>query len=177
MNPPAGPRGRILVVDDDRALRHALTTLITDAGYLVAQAIDGPGALACLARAPADLMLLDLGLPGMSGLDVLARVRSLASPPRVVVVTADGRVILWNRAAERILGYTAREVVGRQCCDVLVGRDDHGNRLCYQGCHVQTLARMGESISPGPLPFLPNVRRWRPVLSKTRTLISFMSSA
>jgi PAS domain S-box-containing protein len=64
----------------------------------------------------------------------------------VVVVSADGRVIHWNRAAERILGYTAREVVGRQCCDVMVGRDDHGNRLCYQGCHVQTLSRMGEAI-------------------------------
>jgi len=89
MNPSRDAKGRILVVDDDRALRHALTTLLADAGYTVFQASDGPEALATLARAPADLMLLDLGLPGMSGLDVLGRVRALASPPRVVVVTAD----------------------------------------------------------------------------------------
>ena len=54
------------------------------------QASDGPGALAILAAAePVNLMLLDLGLPGMGGLEVLARVRNLAAPPRVVVITAD----------------------------------------------------------------------------------------
>jgi CheY-like chemotaxis protein/anti-sigma regulatory factor (Ser/Thr protein kinase) len=89
MKPSADSKGRILVVDDDRALRHALATLLSDAGYTVVQAGDGPGALASLGTTPADLLLLDLGLPGMSGLDVLGRVRALASPPRVVVVTAD----------------------------------------------------------------------------------------
>jgi CheY-like chemotaxis protein/anti-sigma regulatory factor (Ser/Thr protein kinase) len=89
MNPAPGAKGRILVVDDDRALRHALSTLLAEAGYTVAQAGDGHEALASLADAPADLMLLDLGLPGMGGLDVLSKVRGLASPPRVVVVTAD----------------------------------------------------------------------------------------
>jgi len=80
---------RILVVDDDRALRHALSTLLEGAGHIVSQAGDGPEALARLAGGPTDLMLLDLGLPGMGGMEVLARVRALASPPRVVVVTAD----------------------------------------------------------------------------------------
>ena len=80
---------RILVVDDDRALRHALSTLLEEAGHIVLQASDGPEALARLAGGPTDLMLLDLGLPGMGGMEVLARVRALASPPRVVVVTAD----------------------------------------------------------------------------------------
>jgi len=80
---------RILVVDDDRALRHALSTLLEEAGHIVLQASDGPEALARLAGEPTDLMLLDLGLPGMGGMEVLARVRALVSPPRVVVVTAD----------------------------------------------------------------------------------------
>ena len=80
---------RILVVDDDRVLRHALSTLLEEAGHAVSQAGDGPEALARLAGGPTDLMLLDLGLPGMGGMEVLARVRALASPPRVVVVTAD----------------------------------------------------------------------------------------
>jgi len=89
MSRPADAKRRILVVDDDRALRHALSTLLEDAGHVVAQASDGPEALASLAAEPADLMLLDLGLPGMKGLEVLARVRSQGSPPRVVVITAD----------------------------------------------------------------------------------------
>lgn len=85
---PDVPR-RILVVDDDRALRHALSTLLEEAGHIVLQAGDGPEALTRLAGGPTDLMLLDLGLPGMGGMEVLARVRALASPPRVVVLTAD----------------------------------------------------------------------------------------
>ena len=80
---------RILLVDDDRALRHALSTLLEESGHSVLQASDGPDALTALASMSPDLMLLDLGLPGMGGLEVLARVRDLSSPPRVVVITAD----------------------------------------------------------------------------------------
>jgi len=58
----------------------------------------------------------------------------------------DGRVALWNRAAERILGWSAKEVLGRPCCDVLTGADVDGNRLCYQGCHVMSLVRQGEPV-------------------------------
>jgi len=83
-------RGRILVVDDDRAIRHAMSTLLEGAGHLVVQAADGPTALAELGLpTPFDVMLLDVGLPGMSGLDVLTQVGFLASPPRVIMITAD----------------------------------------------------------------------------------------
>ena len=61
-------------------------------------------------------------------------------------IRGDGRIALWNRAAERILGYTAREAVGRLCCDVFVGFDDSGNRLCYRGCHVMKLVEMGDPV-------------------------------
>lgn len=85
----ATTRNRILLVDDDRAFRHAIATLLADAGYMVLQASDGPEALALLTREPFDLMLLDIGLPGMSGLDVLTGVRAMPILPRVVIVTAD----------------------------------------------------------------------------------------
>jgi PAS domain S-box-containing protein len=58
----------------------------------------------------------------------------------------DGRIVLWNRAAEKMLGYGAREAIGRPCCDLFVGHDDSGNRLCYQGCHVMSLVKMGDPI-------------------------------
>jgi CheY-like chemotaxis protein/anti-sigma regulatory factor (Ser/Thr protein kinase) len=80
---------RILVVDDDRGLRHALATLLGDAGHDVAEAADGPSALETIRRASPDVALLDIGLPGMSGLDVLAEISGLPMPPRVVVITAD----------------------------------------------------------------------------------------
>jgi PAS domain S-box-containing protein len=62
------------------------------------------------------------------------------------VIGAGGRIALWNRAAERILGYPAREVVGQPCCDLFVGMDADGNRLCYRGCHVTSLVRLGEAV-------------------------------
>jgi CheY-like chemotaxis protein len=87
MNPASSPR--ILVVDDDRALRHAVSSLLERNGHTVLQAGDGPAALAHLAGTEVQLMLLDMGLPGMTGLDLLARVRAGDRHPIVVVITAD----------------------------------------------------------------------------------------
>lgn len=81
---------RILVVDDDRGLRHVLSELLQEAGHTLATAGDGPEALEMLGDGSGfDLVLLDVGLPSMSGLDVLARIRNMASPPLVIVMTAD----------------------------------------------------------------------------------------
>jgi PAS domain S-box-containing protein len=64
----------------------------------------------------------------------------------ICTITSDGKIALWNGAAEEILGYAACEAIGQSCCDLFVGRDDSGNRLCYKGCHVQALVRMGEPV-------------------------------
>lgn len=85
----ASVRRRVLVVDDDGALRHAITALLDQAGYQTDQATDGAEALRKLQQQPVDLLLLDIGLPGMSGLDVLAETRGQPAPPRVVMMTAD----------------------------------------------------------------------------------------
>ena len=52
----------------------------------------------------------------------------------VFIVCAEGTVVMWNRAAERILGYSARSAVGRLSCELLSGGPE-GQRLCYHGCH------------------------------------------
>jgi CheY-like chemotaxis protein len=80
---------RILLVDDDRGLRHALSALLTGAGHAVETAGDGPDALALLHDRAFDIVLLDIGLPTMSGLDVLAHARALPAPPLVIMMTAD----------------------------------------------------------------------------------------
>lgn len=80
---------KILVVDDDRSTRHLIRLQLKSAGYQVETAIDGASALARLGRKPFDLVLLDIWMPGMDGLEVMARLRDTSSPPRVVVMTAD----------------------------------------------------------------------------------------
>ena len=89
MKPTASNKGHVLIVDDDRALRHAIASFLQDAGFTTDQAEDGPEALRRLQEHHVDLMLLDIGLPGMDGLEVLAEARRLATPPRVVMMTAD----------------------------------------------------------------------------------------
>ena len=67
-----------------------LSALLKEAGHGVESAGDGPEALQMLGEGAAfDVVLLDIGLPSMNGLDVLARARALASPPLVIVMTAD----------------------------------------------------------------------------------------
>jgi CheY-like chemotaxis protein/anti-sigma regulatory factor (Ser/Thr protein kinase) len=80
---------RILIVDDDRALRHVLTELLKAAGHTVDQTADGRDALSRVDSGAYHIVLLDLGLPGINGLDVLAHARAAASPPIVIVMTAD----------------------------------------------------------------------------------------
>jgi CheY-like chemotaxis protein/anti-sigma regulatory factor (Ser/Thr protein kinase) len=82
-------RQRILIVDDNRALRLALSALLVEAGHIVEEAGDGPDALRVLESNPFDIVLLDVGLPTMSGLDVLGHVRGLAAPPLVIMMTSD----------------------------------------------------------------------------------------
>lgn len=83
------PSRRVLLVDDDRGLRHVLATLLTSAGHVVSPVGDGPEAIALLGQQAYDIVLVDIGLPSMSGLDVLARARALPDPPLVIVMTAD----------------------------------------------------------------------------------------
>src|SRR5712692_5219398 len=66
---------RVLVVEDDEATRGALRALLDDAGYLCDEVSDGERAVAAMRVARFDLVLLDLGLPGMSGADVHRELR------------------------------------------------------------------------------------------------------
>jgi CheY-like chemotaxis protein len=88
MSAPDPTAKSILVVEDDRGLRLVLTSLLAQ-NFQVDGAADGPEALARLETGAYDLVLLDLGLPGMNGLDVLAHLPSGRPSPKVIVMTAD----------------------------------------------------------------------------------------
>ncbi len=77
----------ILVVDDEPQLVRALRGYLEQAGYRVATAGDGPAALAQYKHEKPDLVLLDLNLPGLDGLEVARRLRTLAEVP-IIMVTA-----------------------------------------------------------------------------------------
>ena len=80
---------KILVVDDDRATRHILQKVLTGGGYQTTVAKDGIDALEALRKQRFDLLLLDIWMPRMNGLELLARLRTRKRKPRVVVMTSD----------------------------------------------------------------------------------------
>ena len=94
------PSKGVLIVDDDRALRHALASILQGAGYSVQQAADGEEALRHLHGELSNVLLLDVNLPDMSGLDVLKEVRALVASPQVVMMTADDTPETLVRAIE-----------------------------------------------------------------------------
>ena len=80
---------RILVVEDDLDLAHALALELEHAGYAVRTAGDGPGALHAEAEWRADLVLLDLGLPSLDGLEVCRRLRAATRAPILILTARD----------------------------------------------------------------------------------------
>lgn len=87
----------ILTVDDDALMRRSLAFTLERAGYRVQTAASAEDALAIVALDPPDLVLLDIGLPGMDGLDALRQLRRTIDVP-VIIVTAR------RRELEQVLG-------------------------------------------------------------------------
>jgi DNA-binding NtrC family response regulator len=79
---------RALIVDDDRSIRRTLEMLLSGDGYEVATAADGAETLEAIRAGGVDVALLDLGLPGMDGLEVLAQAKAGPSAPPILVITA-----------------------------------------------------------------------------------------
>ncbi|QDZ14781.1 response regulator transcription factor [Humibacter ginsenosidimutans] len=83
---------RILLVEDEEALSEPLAFLLRREGYEVAVADTGPGALAEFDRDGADLVLLDLMLPGMPGTEVCKQLRSRSAVPIIMLTAKDSEV-------------------------------------------------------------------------------------
>lgn len=64
----------------------------------------------------------------------------------VFAVDPKGHIVLWNKGAEKILGYSSREVLGKPCCEILQGVDAAGNRVCHAGCSVTSMVKAGERV-------------------------------
>jgi CheY-like chemotaxis protein/anti-sigma regulatory factor (Ser/Thr protein kinase) len=82
-------RGRILVVEDNQELNELLVNTFTTSGYAATGVLDGAAALDQINTASFDLILLDLGLPKISGLEILKELQNRPDSPKVIVMTGD----------------------------------------------------------------------------------------
>ena len=81
---------KILVADDDRTTRFAISSMLKKAGYSVTSVKDGAEALRQIQRINFDLAFLDIWMPRLTGLEVLARVRAGETRPKIIIMTSDG---------------------------------------------------------------------------------------
>jgi DNA-binding response OmpR family regulator len=128
---------RVLVVDDEPTVREVVQHYLEREGYRVQAADDGPAALAALAADAPDLIVLDLMLPGVDGLDVCRQVRATGATP-IIILTAKGH------ESDRIVGLE-------------LGADDYvvkpfsPRELVARVRSVLRRSATGDSQRPGPL--------------------------
>jgi len=112
-------RRRVLIADDDAPTRHGVARLLEKAGFDVSEAADGSAALSAIEQKQYDLVFLDIWMPHLSGLEVLARVRRGTSRPKVIVMTSDGTSETLLRAVkEQAYDYLGKPFPPRQAVEV-----------------------------------------------------------
>src|SRR5204863_8761876 len=90
--PALMPKSRILVVDDEAAIRDSLKMMLEYEGYEFLAAATGQEGLALVEREAPDLVLLDVKMPGMDGLQVLERLRNMNEALPIGVVSGHGTI-------------------------------------------------------------------------------------
>jgi two-component system nitrogen regulation response regulator NtrX len=83
---------QILIVDDEAAIRESLAGILEDEGYEVLLASSGEQALTLVAEHPCDVVLLDIWLPGIDGLETLRQLAAMENPPETVMISGHGNI-------------------------------------------------------------------------------------
>lgn len=158
----------VLVIDDDESIREGCTQALTEEGYRARSAGDGESGLAWVSRESFDLVVLDLKMPRLDGMQVLERLRSESPNTAVVIITGYGSIESAVRAVRNgAFDYLAkpftpevltevvrravehqRALMQRQCLRTAV-RDGVGNRvLVGKSAAMQDVERLVQRVAP-----------------------------
>ena len=132
------PNANILVADDEKSIRLTVSQALSSQGYEVSTATDGHTALEQLQASPTDLLLLDIQMPGMDGIEVLQRAIAQQPSLKVIMISAHGSID--NAVDAMKLGAVdylqkpftpseLREVVNRVLSRESVRADDYNNQI------------------------------------------------
>lgn len=93
-------KGKLLIVDDQFGIRILLSEVFQKAGFETYQAANGIQALEIVKEQNPDLVLLDMKIPGMDGLEILKRMKTINKDIRVIIMTAYGELDMIQEAKE-----------------------------------------------------------------------------
>ncbi len=154
--------GVILVADDDPTFLLLVRTLLEREGHEVVQACDGEGVLSALDDRRPDLIVLDIEMPGMSGLEVLSRLRPRVRTPVLVVSGREAeseRVLAFDLGADDyvVKPFLAREFAARVRAALRRARLAPDATLAFRGVEIRVAAREvtvdGEPVALTPREF------------------------
>ncbi len=155
-------KGRVLIVDDDLALSEMLSIVLRQEGLEVSHAPDGSTALATLREARPDLVLLDVMLPGMDGIEVCRRIRAESGIPIVMLTarsdTVDVVVGLESGADDYVVKpFKPQELIARIRARLRRGDEPEPERLEIGDLQIDvaghSVKRAGRTLSLTPLEF------------------------
>jgi DNA-binding NtrC family response regulator len=161
-------KGRLVVIDDEANAAAALETLLRDDGYEVARANDARSGLELVDRFEPDLVLTDLRMPGMDGLELLARIKQTRPNTMVLLMTAFGTV----KTAVKAMKLGAEDYLGKPIdveeLEVLLEKTLEKKRLLDEACVLR--ARLDQKYkfenlvgeSPGMLHVFKTIRQVAP---------------
>ena len=159
------PNASILVADDEKSIRLTVSQALSSQGYEVSTAVDGSTALDQLKTTPTDLLLLDIQMPGMDGIEVLQKAMAQQPSLKVIMISAHGSVD--NAVDAMKLGAVdylqkpftpgeLRELVNRVLDRESVGGGDYdaeiasARKLAAEGKYEDAIALSRECISRRP---------------------------
>src|ERR1043166_8060547 len=153
---------RVLLVDDDSLLRKLVTEQLSRAGFDAVAAASGQDALQELRATDCDVVLLDIMMPDMSGLEALREIRKLEDPPEVVMLTADTSLATGIEAMRHgAYDYLTKPSTLDEMEAVLCKADEK-RRLVKQNASLRSVARpAGETEA---LPILDGESAMAPVI-------------
>ncbi len=104
-------RKKILIIEDDEAMRALLKDLLDEEGFSTGSVSNGFDALQNLIEESFDLIITDIQMPGLTGLDILPRIKKLQPQVPVIVITAFGSEELCRRSVEKgATGYLEKPI-------------------------------------------------------------------
>jgi two-component system NtrC family sensor kinase len=139
----AASRARILVMEDETGVAQALQIILTEEGYGVDLATTGQGALDSASRKDFDLLVADLRLPDMHGMDVIRRIKKSQPETEVIVITGYASV---GSAVEAmkigVAGYLPKPFTDDQFKSAVEEALKEGDRVCTENASLSTRERM-----------------------------------
>jgi two-component system, NtrC family, response regulator AtoC len=144
-------RIRVLVVDDDNLLRKLVADQLSRSDFEAASAASATQALESLREADFDVVLLDIMMPGLSGLEALREIRKFEDPPEVVMLTADTSLATGIEAMRHgAYDYLTKPATLDEM-EVVIRKADEKRRLVKQNASLRAVARpatQGDEVLP-----------------------------